>query len=246
MPDLTWNYQTWNNAHRWEKGGEEWSAGWGSAHSQWHGTILPRISRFLPARCVLEIAPGYGRWTQFLLPQCSEYFGIDISDKCIEKCKERFGGAARAHFTVNDGLSLNMVPDEHVDFVFSFDSLVHVEIDVVREYVWQICKKLSKTGIAFIHHSNAAADGCDKAQAASVARSLTVSATIVKEFVEDCGARVFIQEEVNWAGDTRIDCLTTFGMPNLFPNRRYTLIENDQFMQEMQLIRKFHQYYDLR
>jgi hypothetical protein len=246
VPDLSWNYQTWNNLHGWEKAGEEWSAGWGDARTQWYGTILPRISCFLPTTSILEIAPGFGRWTQFLLGNCEEYFGVDISDKCIAKCRERFGAANRAHFIVNDGTSLTMIPDGRMDFVFSFDSLVHVDLDVVREYIWQICQKLTTTGMAFIHHSNAATEECDKALAASTNRSLTVSSAIVKQLVEDCGARVFIQEEINWSGPTRIDCLTTFGPRHLFPERKYTLMRNDNFMAEMELVREYHRPYNLR
>jgi SAM-dependent methyltransferase len=246
VPDLNWNYQNWNNVHGWEKAGDEWSAGWGDARSQWYGTILPRISCFLPAKSILEIAPGFGRWTQFLLGNCDEYFGVDISERCIAKCKERFGASNRVHFVQNDGVSLNMIPDQHVDFVFSFDSLVHVDIDVIREYIWQICQKLTKTGIAFVHHSNAASEQCDRSQAASIARSLNVSSAIVKQLVEDCGAKVFIQEEVTWAGSTRIDCLSTFGPADLFPDRPYTLMQNDQFMLEMDLIRNYHRPYNFR
>src|SRR5436305_14327236 len=124
MPDLSWNYQTWNNTHGWEKAGEEWSAGWGDARSQWYGTILPRISCLLPAERTLEIAPGFGRWTQFLLGTCVEYFGVDISDKCIGKCKERFAEANRTHYLVNDGVSLKMIPVGYITcvlFLYLFD-----------------------------------------------------------------------------------------------------------------------------
>jgi cyclopropane fatty-acyl-phospholipid synthase-like methyltransferase len=39
------------------------------------------------------------------------------------------------------------------DFVFSFDSLVHVESDVIENYLTQLAKKLKPNGIGFIHHS---------------------------------------------------------------------------------------------
>ena len=38
----------------------------GRADAQWYGSLLPRIHRFLPTGQVLEIACGYGRWTQYL------------------------------------------------------------------------------------------------------------------------------------------------------------------------------------
>lgn len=47
----------------WKDSGEEWSAPWGNSAAQWFGTILPRTSQCLPAGTILEIAPGFGRWT---------------------------------------------------------------------------------------------------------------------------------------------------------------------------------------
>jgi UDP-N-acetylglucosamine 2-epimerase (non-hydrolysing) len=46
-----------------------------------------------------------------------------------------------------------MIPDRSVDFVFSFDSLVHAEAEVIRQYLLQISKKLRDRGGGFIHHS---------------------------------------------------------------------------------------------
>lgn len=54
----------------WANAGEEWSDGWGGSQAQWHGVILPRIARFLPAGSMLEIAPGHGRWTRYLREHC--------------------------------------------------------------------------------------------------------------------------------------------------------------------------------
>ena len=36
--------------------------GW-DCDSQWFGLIFPRIHAFLPTGTILEIAPGFGRWT---------------------------------------------------------------------------------------------------------------------------------------------------------------------------------------
>jgi hypothetical protein len=49
-----------------------------------------------------------------------------------------------------------MVPSESVDFVFSFDSLVHAEADVLSDYAHELARILTRDGVAFIHHSNMA------------------------------------------------------------------------------------------
>ena len=47
-----------------------------------------------------------------------------------------------------------MIPDASVDFVFSFDSFVHPDRDVVEVYLRQLGTKLKIGGKGFIHHSN--------------------------------------------------------------------------------------------
>ena len=241
MPDLQWNHIVWND--RWASHGDEWSETWGGARSQWYGAIYPRIADFLPAHSVLEIAPGRGRWTQFLLRHCDEYVGIDLAANCIAACKLRFAAASRARFFVNDGTSLGMVPDSSVDFVFSFDSLVHAEIDVVSEYVRQVLDKLTPTGAAFLHHSNADDSSADRNESQGMSRAQSVSALAVKDVVEDYGGRVLVQEEVNWGGATRIDCFTTLCRLEGFPGVAPRLLRNDGFMAEAKAIREYQSAY---
>jgi hypothetical protein len=81
MPNINDNERFWGHAYDWSSSGEEWSAAWGSSASQWYGCLLPRIRSFLPAKRVLEIAPGYGRWTQYLLPWTGQYDGVELSSE---------------------------------------------------------------------------------------------------------------------------------------------------------------------
>ena len=50
--------------------------------------------------------------------------------------------------------SLPMVEDQSIDFAFSFDSLVHVESDVLMGYLAELARTLKPEGVAFLHHSN--------------------------------------------------------------------------------------------
>src|SRR5207253_6202315 len=77
----------------WQEAGEEWSVPWGSSAAQWAGTILPRISDCLPTGTILEIAPGFGRWTHYLKDYCDELWAVDKSSECIEACIQRFAAA---------------------------------------------------------------------------------------------------------------------------------------------------------
>lgn len=154
MPTIEENQAEWDRPGAWAQGGDEWSTAWGDAETQWHATLLPRIRNFVPAKRIVEIAPGFGRWSQFLIGLSDDYVGIDLSSRCVEACSQRFRDAPNARFVTNDGISLPTVTDKSVDFIFSFDSLVHVEMDVLAAYLREIERTLAPDGAAFIHHSN--------------------------------------------------------------------------------------------
>jgi len=121
---------------------------------EWSASIFPRIRKFIPAPTILEIAPGFGRWAQFLKGFCEQYIAVDLSPASIARLKERFASDSHVHCHVNDGKSLAMVEDRSVDFAFSYDSLPHVEKDVIGAYLQELGRKLKPDGFAFIHHSN--------------------------------------------------------------------------------------------
>lgn len=118
------------------------------------GAVLPPIHAFVPAATILEIAPGYGRWTQLLKDLAEQLVIVDIAENCIEYCKERFCDATNTGYHVNDGRSLDMVEDRSVDFAFSCDLRVTVEADVLDGYLRELPSKLTKDGVPIIHHSN--------------------------------------------------------------------------------------------
>ena len=155
--ELHENKMVWDGKYHWADAGDEWSAPWGGVAVHWHGSILPRILPFLPAGHIVEIACGKGRITQYLKDYARQYIGIDLSVECIDACRSRFADSAHTRFEVNDGVSLETVPDGYADFIFSFDSLVHVDPATLRSYIQQLSRVLSDEGVAFLHHSNVGA-----------------------------------------------------------------------------------------
>jgi SAM-dependent methyltransferase len=141
-------------AYDWPEGGHEWSRRWGGSATVWHGVLMPRIHRWLPTGTILEIGAGFGRWTEFLKNLGNRIVAVDLVEKCITQCRQRFQEAGHATFYVTDGRSLPIVPTRSVDFVFSFDSLVHADELAIEAYLRECARVLTPNGIAFIHHSN--------------------------------------------------------------------------------------------
>jgi SAM-dependent methyltransferase len=235
MPSLEDQRQGWAR-HHWRGRGEGWSKLWGGSVYEWWGTIYPRVREFVPAGTVLEIGMGYGRWTRFLLHACDQLIGVDLVEKCVRSCRERFAEYPRAAFHQNDGLSLEMVPDRSVDLVFSFDSLVHVDRPVIEAYLQQLATKLAPDGVGFLHHSNLAAYVDPDTGALPYEnpnqRDPSVDADVFAGACADSGLLCIGQELVNWEVAHLNDCFSLITLPGSRFERPHTRVENPGFMDE--------------
>ncbi len=239
MPTIEENLAGWT-AYDWSQQGDEWSQAWNGTEHLWWGTLYPRVMGFIPAGTVLEIAPGFGRCTQFLADQCERLIGVDLTARCVDACRERFAGRTHMEFHVNDGLSLAMVADDSIDFAFSFDSLVHAEAEVLRGYARDLGRKLSATGIGFIHHSNLHAfadpETGELPYPPPHSRAASMSALLFRQYCRESGLQCLRQEIVNWGGEILHDCFSVFtrvGSPHAGP---CTTWENPGFMNEAQAV----------
>jgi len=237
--------------YEWIAAGEEWSEPWGGSAAQWFGSILPRIHACLPADAILEIASGFGRWSNYLKDHCRQLHLVDPAADCIEACRSRFAADAHVSCHVNDGRSLEMIPNGSIDFVFSFDSLVHVQRETLEAYLAQLAEKLTKEGRGFIHHSNLgeyASSITRRARkivsrggvlGADHQRDPEMTAELFRELCERHGLKCLSQELLNWRGRRLIDCFSTIASKE---DSRWkaavTPFRNRDFMLEAELIRR--------
>jgi SAM-dependent methyltransferase len=239
MPTLDVNKQHWDD-YDWPQGGEEWSVAWGGSEYVWYAVLLPRLLRFLPTSRALEIAPGFGRWTQYLKELCDDLTVVDLAAQCIAACQRRFAESHHITYHVNDGLSLAMVPAKSIDFVFSYDSLVHAEAHVLESYLRQLAEKLAADGVGFIHHSNLAAivPPTPGAPPPDIHwRAHDMSATLFVEYCAASGLRCIAQEIVDWGGHRALDCFSVFTLPGSRFDRPLQVHETATFMAEAERLK---------
>jgi len=263
MATIEENLRVWDESYGWPAAGDEWSAHFGGTEALWYFVLLPRIHAFIPSAVILEIAPGFGRWTQYLKAQCQTLIAVDISKRCVEHCQARFASEAHVRFHVNDGTSLAAVPDFSVDFVFSFDSLVHAEADVVEAYLREIEQKLTADGVGFIHHSNIGAyprrlqlrdhyyrlprslreriiTPATVSALLSInlqaGRATTMSAVLFRQLCEKAGLKCICQERLNWGrGKCLTDAISIFTKPNSRWDRESIGLDNSEFVESTAL-----------
>lgn len=224
MASVRENYCYWEETYDWSQGGEEWSTGWGGSDRLWISSIRPRLKRWLPADSLLEIAPGFGRLSGYLMQDCHHYIGVDISPSCVAHCQGKF---PQANFFTNDGKTLPMLEADSIHLAFSFFSLIHADLDIMQSYLCELARVLKPQGAAFLHHSNLACHQAYFRRLDSLPRWLAkllgkaslvdlpqwrdprVDAKLVAKLAEQAGLAVVTQETINFGSRRTIDCFTT-------------------------------------
>jgi len=235
MPTIDDNLRLWGSEYDWRDHGEEWSEVWGGSRSQWLGSILPRLRAFLPAGRALEIGCGHGRWSRQLRPWCRELVLLDLAPACVAACRELFRGDPAVRVAATDGRSLPGVGDGEVELAFSFDSLVHAELDVLAGYARELARTLAPDGVAFLHHSNFGAVLAARPGAQN--RHWRGESASAEAFVECCrsaGLRCPVQEVVDWGGVDACDAFSVVTRPGSRWDRDPVRRSNPFFMGEAQ------------
>ncbi len=110
--------------------------------------ILPYVQ---PFSTVLEIGSGGGRWTQFLL-RARRVIVVEHTEAFFPYLEHRFGPRFDFYKTLGDELA--GIPDDSVDFVFSFGTLVHLPIEIVQAYVKETARVLRRDGVATLQYAD--------------------------------------------------------------------------------------------
>jgi SAM-dependent methyltransferase len=174
MPSLDWNRKWGSDVSRHVRKGElhhygdEWGDPAASPLRRWLGTltgkgrfrslhlvarryIVPYVS---PEKVCLEIGPGGGRWTQFLVP-AKELILVDLNPEFFDYLRQRFPEAvSRMRFYETSGYELGGVADASVDFVFSFGTFVHIEPEGIDTYLGELHRVLRPGGIAALQYAD--------------------------------------------------------------------------------------------
>ena len=92
--------------------------------------LLPHVD---PMKTGLEIGPGGGRWTRYMLGFRRLYV-VDYHAELLAELRKNF---PQSHIVevLNSGTDFPGVPAASIDFVFSFGVFVHLDLDVIRAYL---------------------------------------------------------------------------------------------------------------
>ena len=151
------NRLLWDN-YDWSRGGDEWTQDVkthrGIDPSQWKTSLINNmmLKYVKDDSTILEVGIGAGRWTEILQPLAKKLILVDISEKCIEICKNKFKNSSNVEYYLING-RLNMIKDNSIDYVWSYDVFVHINPTDIEKYIEDFSLILKPGGYAIIHHS---------------------------------------------------------------------------------------------
>ena len=150
------NKRKWN-AHDWSKGGEECNEDVkeykGIEPEIWKDNLINRmmLKHIKKNSNILEIGPGGGRWSKYLVELAKNLILADIAEKCLEICKERFKLIEKIDYKLIHK-DLGFLEGNSVDYIWSYDVFVHINPTDIEKYVKEFSRILVDGGCAIIHH----------------------------------------------------------------------------------------------
>ena len=109
--------------------------------------IIPHLFK---CNNLLEIAIGYGRFSDILADYCVNFYGIDLNECCVDYCSKNIN---KGIFSICDGYSIPFT-DTKFDIIVCLDSMVHMSKDIIESYIIDSLNKINNGGKIIIHHSS--------------------------------------------------------------------------------------------
>jgi ubiquinone/menaquinone biosynthesis C-methylase UbiE len=154
------NIIKWDKKHQWRADGDEWT---GQA--------------------------GHGRWSKYFVAASKTCILVDLSPSCLDFCRQKFAAAPNIDYFLTTGTSLPHFCSDQIDFVFSYDSFVHIAPAVVRAYLIEIARVLRSRGKAILHHADIR-DVADHSQDKHPGWRSAVNRHVVRSDAEAAGLNV--------------------------------------------------------
>ncbi len=155
---------------------------------------------------VIELACGRGRHVKKYIDKATDVTLVDILDKNINICQERFHMYNNIHYYNNNGYNLKELSSDKYTALFSYDAMVHFEMMDIYEYLKDIYRVLIKGGKVLIHHSNYDRDYKVSFIDGPYGRSY-MNASIFAYMAFRCGFRILEQKVIPW-GIEDLDCIS--------------------------------------
>jgi len=112
--------------------------------------VLPYVNK---SHRAVEIGPGGGRWTRYLLGFETVY-AVDYHQELLDELKRGFGSHANLRFVKNAGTDFPGIDENSIDYVFSFGTFVHLDLPLIAAYLTSIKTIIRPNATVVIQYSD--------------------------------------------------------------------------------------------
>ena len=109
-------------------------------------------------------------------------------------------------------MSLVGIPDGSVTMIYSWDSMVHFDKEVVKLYTKEFARVLAPGGKGFVHHSNYGHISQSSDWLSHPHNRSNMTNELFALYVRDNGMEIVSQELLDW-GLKDLDCISVFRKP---------------------------------
>jgi Methylase involved in ubiquinone/menaquinone biosynthesis len=197
MPSIEENLAVYSSQGVFPSHGDGWTNQaeyCGVNYELWKAELFDEFAKpfILSDGLVLEIGPGHGRWSQLLAPLVPQgrCILVDLSPACIDYCRSRLYSFGNVTYMVNNGYSLPFLPTGSIDFIWSYDTFVHIEEPETRSYFLEFRRVLKLGARGCIHHP-----GTPTAEQRSAGWRSMVTAAVVRKIAQESELKVMRQTD---------------------------------------------------
>lgn len=173
-----------------------------------------RLFNSLDLTNVIELACGRGRHVSKYLKLANHVTLVDILQKNIDYCKNRFKESDKISYYKNDGYDLSELPSNSYTALFCYDAMVHFEMLDINSYLLDIYRVLKCGGKVLLHHSNFDAFYDGSYLGDSLHGRTFMNYKIFAYLAIHAGFKIKEQKIINWENVSNLDGITLLEKPN--------------------------------
>lgn len=100
----------------------------------------------------LEIGPGGGRWTRYLIG-FRKLHVVDYYGEILDELRKNFS-SPNMLFIRNNGMDFPGVDDHSIDYLFSFGTFVHLDVPIIEGYLKNMKRLLKQESNVVLQYSD--------------------------------------------------------------------------------------------
>ena len=157
---------------------------------------------------VVELACGFGRHAERIVPLAGELILIDVFEKNLDACRERLAHHDTVRYQLGNGYDFQPLDADSVTAVLCYDAMVHFNPEIVASYLRDGQRILQPGGQMLLHHSNYDTAGDDRHYGLNPHARNHMTFELFQSLSAQAGLEIVSSVPLNWGDEPALDRLS--------------------------------------